>query len=158
VLCSSHWYLHAVGCHHFHQYECEYFHLISLMLPNASAFEHVFYALLLRILHSYFLCILSTISTWLSQDTSVYLVTYYRLDVPGTTPGRDKIFLSSVASRLWGPPSLLSNGYQGLFPRGLKDQGVRLSTHLRLMPRSRMVELYLHSSIRLHGMAWRLIN
>jgi hypothetical protein len=24
---------------------------------------------------------------------------------------------------LWGPPSLLSNGYQGFFPRGLSDWG-----------------------------------
>jgi hypothetical protein len=35
-------------------------------------------------------------------------------------PGRGKIFFSSVRcqGRFWGSPSLLSNGYQQLFPRG----------------------------------------
>jgi hypothetical protein len=47
---------------------------------------------------------------------------------------------------LWGQPSLLSNGYRGLSPRGVK-----LTTHLHLVPKSRMVELYLHSPICLHG-------
>jgi hypothetical protein len=40
-----------------------------------------------------------------------------------------------------GPPSLLYNGYRG----------VKLTTNLHLVPRSRMVELYLHSPIRLLG-------
>jgi hypothetical protein len=35
--------------------------------------------------------------------------------------------------RLWGPPSFLYNGYQGLFP-----WGVKMTTHLNLVPRSRM--------------------
>jgi hypothetical protein len=30
-------------------------------------------------------------------------------------------------------------------------RGVRLTTHLHLVPRSRLVELYLHSLICLHG-------
>jgi hypothetical protein len=34
--------------------------------------------------------------------------------------------------RLWGPPSLLYNGYRRLFLRGVK-----LTTHLQLVPRSR---------------------
>jgi hypothetical protein len=48
--------------------------------------------------------------------------------------------------RLCDPPSLLSSGHRGLFPLGLK-----LTTHLHLVPRSRMVELYLHSLICFHG-------
>jgi hypothetical protein len=42
--------------------------------------------------------------------------------------------------RLWGPPSLQSNRYRKLFPRGLKP-----ATQFYLESRSRMVELYLHS-------------
>jgi hypothetical protein len=34
---------------------------------------------------------------------------------------------------------------------GLKRLGMKLTTHLRLVPRSRMMDLYLHSPIRLHG-------
>jgi len=37
----------------------------------------------------------------------------------------------------WGPPSHLSNGYQGLFPKGKRGQGVKLTTHLHLVPSSR---------------------
>jgi hypothetical protein len=41
---------------------------------------------------------------------------------------------------LWGPPNLLSNGYQGqaLSPWGENGWGVKLTTHLHLLPRSRM--------------------
>jgi hypothetical protein len=41
-------------------------------------------------------------------------------------------------NRLWGPPSLLSNGYQGLLPREQSGRGVKLTNHLHLVPRSRM--------------------
>jgi hypothetical protein len=39
--------------------------------------------------------------------------------------------------RHWGPPSSLSNGYQGLFPREKRRRGVKLTTRLQLVPRSR---------------------
>jgi hypothetical protein len=52
--------------------------------------------------------------------------------------------------RLWGPSSLLYNGYRGQFPRGVKRQGVNLTTHLHLVLRLRVVEPYLHSPICLH--------
>jgi hypothetical protein len=35
---------------------------------------------------------------------------------------------------------------------GVNWQGLEAITHLHLMPRSRMAELYLHSPICLHGM------
>jgi hypothetical protein len=36
------------------------------------------------------------------------------------------------------PPSFLTNGYQGLFLWGQSGRGVKLTTHLHLVPRSRM--------------------
>jgi hypothetical protein len=66
-------------------------------------------------------------------------------------PVRGKIFFSIPQSpdRLWGPPSILPNRYQGL-PPGVKVAG-ESSWLLLLVPRSGMVELYLQSPIHLHG-------
>jgi hypothetical protein len=87
-----------------------------------------------------------------SQDSSVSIGMGYGLDGLGSIPGRGKRFLSSplCQKRLWGPPSLLSNGYQDLFTWEQSGRGMKLTTHLHLVPRSRMEELYLHSPIRLH--------
>jgi hypothetical protein len=38
------------------------------------------------------------------------------------------------------------------------EGSVKLTTHLHLLPRSRKVELYLHSPIRLHGIVLKLIK
>jgi hypothetical protein len=56
--------------------------------------------------------------------------------------------LSSLSrrDRLWGTPSLLSNGY-----RGKSGRGVKLTAHLHLVLRTRMVELCLRSPICPHG-------
>jgi hypothetical protein len=64
----------------------------------------------------------------------------YELDGQGSILGRAKIFLFSTASRL----SLLSNWYQGFFPWGKSSRGMKLIIQLYLVPRSRMVELYVH--------------
>jgi hypothetical protein len=40
----------------------------------------------------------------------------------------------------------------GAFPREQSGRGVKLTTHLHLMSRLRMLELYLYSSICLHVM------
>jgi hypothetical protein len=55
--------------------------------------------------------------------------------------------------RLWGPPSLLSNGYRGvLSPSEKRGRGVALTTQPYLVPRSRMSRSYTASSPkRLHG-------
>jgi hypothetical protein len=72
----------------------------------------------------------------------------------GIAPGYDsrqrKIFFSSSQrpDRLWGSCNLLSKGYWGQFPRGKAP----VTTHLHLVPRSRIVELQLHYSIRLQGL------
>jgi hypothetical protein len=78
--------------------------------------------------------------------------TNYGLDGRGSIPGRDEIFLFFITGLdwLWGPPSLISNGYRGLFPRGQSGRGVKLTTHLHLVPRSRMVELNLRFPICLY--------
>jgi hypothetical protein len=39
----------------------------------------------------------------------------------------------------------------GAHSPGVSGRGMKLTIHLHLEPRTRMVELYLHSLIRLHG-------
>jgi hypothetical protein len=76
-----------------------------------------------------------------SLDRSVGIATGYGLDEWGfgvRVPEGSTIFSSPRRPDcLRGPPKLLSNGYRGLFPRGYRDRGVKLTTHLQLVPRSR---------------------
>jgi hypothetical protein len=98
--------------------------------------------------------ILSDSCNWIQSSrrgSSVGIERGYGRD---SIPGRGKRFFSFPQSsdRLWGLPSLLSNGYQDFFLRGQSDLGAKLTTHLHLVPRSRMVELHLHFLMRLHGL------
>jgi hypothetical protein len=55
-----------------------------------------------------------------SRVSSGGIVSDYGLDDRGSIPGRVKGFIlyPLCPDRLWGPPSLLYNGYRGSFPRG----------------------------------------
>jgi hypothetical protein len=94
------------------------------------------------------------------RDSSVGIATRYGLDGRDSVPGRGRRSFSTPQrpDPLWGPPSLLSNGHRRLFPRRKSGRGVKLTTRLHLVSRSRMTELYLHSPTRLHGMVLNLLS
>jgi hypothetical protein len=75
------------------------------------------------------------------HHSAVGIATGCRLNNRGVgvrVPAGTRIFTSRCRPvRLWGPPNLLSIGYRGLFPRGVKRPCVKLTTHLQLVPRSR---------------------
>jgi hypothetical protein len=67
----------------------------------------------------------------------------------GLIPSRDKRFFSTQCPHwLWGSSRLLPNGYWGLNARGKAAGGVKL------VPKPRMVELYIHSTTHHHGMVF----
>jgi hypothetical protein len=96
---------------------------------------------------------------WLSYPTptstpSHSLVSDYRLAGWSSIPGRGRGFFLYPLCPLWGPPSLLSNGYRGSFPEGKKrGQGGTLIAHSpHLVQRSIMIRSYLsYLPLRLHG-------
>jgi hypothetical protein len=77
--------------------------------------------------------------------------TGYKLEGRGSILGRGERFFSSPQhpDRLSGPPSLLSNAYLELFPLGYSGRSVKITTHLHIVPRPRLVNLYLRSPIRI---------
>jgi hypothetical protein len=83
-----------------------------------------------------------------NRDSSVGIATSYGLDgrwVGVRVPVETSIFYFPIRpDRFWGPPSLLSNGY-----RGYLSAGVKMTTQLHLVPRSRKygyIHPYPHTS------------
>jgi hypothetical protein len=94
-------------------------------------------------------------SSYISRDSVVGIATGYGLDDGGVgarVPVEARIFSSPRRpDRLRGPSSVISTGYGGSFPRGLSGSGVKLTTHLQLMPRSRKCGSIHPLPISLHG-------
>jgi hypothetical protein len=87
------------------------------------------------------------------QDSSVVIVTHYRLDGLGSNPGGGKIF-RTCTDRPWGLLSLLHNGYR-VFPGGKQaghgiDHPPPSSTEVK-----ERVELYLYSP---SGSLWPILG
>jgi hypothetical protein len=83
-----------------------------------------------------------------SWDSSVCIATGYGLDGRGSIPGKGKKSFSNPLhpDRLRGPPNLISSAYWNY-----SGCGVKLTAHLRLVLRIRIVDPYLHSPTRLQG-------
>jgi hypothetical protein len=94
---------------------------------------------------------------FLSRRSSVDILTGYGLDGRDSIPNRDKnIFLYSTAFRpALGPTQRPIQSVPVVLTLGVKRRGVKLISHLHLVLTSRMMELYLHSPICLHGVVLR---
>jgi hypothetical protein len=93
-----------------------------------------------------------------SRHCSVGIATGYGLVSPGSIPETENFSLPHNVQTGFAPhPSLLFNRYRGLFPPGVKRQGLEADysspSSAKVKARSRLVELYLHSPICLHGIA-----
>jgi hypothetical protein len=71
----------------------------------------------------------------LKYTSVVGIATRYGLEGPGIESRWGEIF-HTYPNRLWGPPSLLYNGYR-VFPGGKSGRGMMLTTHPLLVPRLR---------------------
>jgi hypothetical protein len=86
----------------------------------------------------------------MSRDSSVGIATSYELDGRGSIPGKGKDFsLFHKVQTALEPHYAV--GIRGS-TQGYSGRGVKLTTHLHLVPRSRMMQLYLYSPVRLHDM------
>jgi hypothetical protein len=74
------------------------------------------------------------------RDSSVGIATGFGLDGRDSILGRSKSLFSTPQGpdRFRVPPSLLSNGYCALSPRGKSDRAVKLTSHLNLVSKSKV--------------------
>jgi hypothetical protein len=86
------------------------------------------------------------VTQWLkmSRDSAVGIATYYALDGRGSIPNRGKKFsplhsLQTDSGTHTGP--ILVQWIPRVLIAGVNSRSVKLTTHLHLVPRSRMVEL-----------------
>jgi hypothetical protein len=88
-----------------------------------------------------------------SWGSSVDIATGYRLEGQRSSPGRGKIFLFSITSRLaLGSTHPLIQWVPGMITMGVNRP--RCEVAYPLVLRSRMVELYPYSHIRCKGLDW----
>jgi hypothetical protein len=75
----------------------------------------------------------------------------YRMDGQRSIPGTGKWFFSTQRpDRFWGPPSLQPHKYRRFSPWKWSNRRMKLTIYLHLLPKLGIVELYLHSPMRLH--------
>jgi hypothetical protein len=91
---------------------------------------------------------------FVDRTCSVGTATGYELNGQGSIMRKISFFFTASS---WGPPNLLSNGYWRLIPPGDSGPG-READHLHLVPSSGIVELYLRSPIRLHGVVFNYLS
>jgi hypothetical protein len=81
------------------------------------------------------------------------MATGYGLDGRGSIPtGVDIFSTPECQPRFWGPSNLLSNGYRGIFPRGVKRSGHYTDQSLLSIAEIKYGGAIPPLPIRLHGM------